>query len=205
MPVFDLLHDIMSCPYFNYRAVFVLFRRTSVILVRWECNRSKFLAYFQPSFCYFQTCYVWISFNINAKNLLSSKSHWSWVQILPLCLHNWVDCFIVDRFYHVVLHYFQFLRIILSWFWFTCFQWSNSRQLFFCFQVRTFFPIIPRISLFFDKYPGLTPFLLFASKICRTVNSYMYKHKYLCFVVFKHFSSFLSIGYFTLLKSVRLW
>lgn len=33
MPVFDLLHDIMTCPYFNYRAVFVLFYRTSVILI----------------------------------------------------------------------------------------------------------------------------------------------------------------------------
>lgn len=57
-------------PFFNYRAVFVLFYRTSVILIWWECNRSKFLAYFQPSFRYFQTCYVWIS----------AKSHLSWVQ-----------------------------------------------------------------------------------------------------------------------------
>lgn len=154
MPVFDLLHEIMTCPYFNYRAVFVLFYRTSVILIWWECNSSKFLAYFQPSFRYFQTCYVWISFNVYAKIFIVCKISLELSSKLPLCLRNWVDCSIVDRFYHVVPHYFQFLRIIFSWFWFTGIQWSNSRKLFFCFQICTFFPIIPRISLFLDKYPG---------------------------------------------------
>jgi len=121
MPIFDLLHVILSCLYFNCRSVVVLFHQTSVVLILWECNRLKVLKYFQPRFCYFQTCYVWISFNIHSKILLSAKSHMSWVQ-------SFHYAFIIELIAPYMIDSIMWYLII-----------SNSQELFFSGSVSCAF------------------------------------------------------------------